>query len=377
MSEKMLAILGQWTFRPDGAKGINVYSYNPETSEMQLLDHYADGTAIGQQYYDPNKSVLYAVQEVEGEPGTYGGGGYIHAFKVDKETGKLSFMNKQCTLMTKPSYFWLDKTGKFAMISCHTGRNGVTKVVRNGDGTFSSKVEFEDVGVVLMAIEEDGSLGPVCDVALYSGLTPIAGQVHSHPHSIKADPSGEIFYTCDKGLDMIYSYKIDYERRRIIRKAETDMPFGYAPRYLTFHPTLPVLYENNETSKWVYAFNYCKETGGLKLINKLEMCPEAERAMPSDIVITPDGRFVYVSVRGVNKIVCYATDSETGAISEVGTYATGSGPRGLCVSPDGRYVLSANSDDNTITTFAIGEDGSLTPTGVCTDAPTAANVGVY
>ncbi|NTV91058.1 MAG: lactonase family protein, partial [Clostridiales bacterium] len=38
-------------------------------------------------------------------------------------------------------------------------------------------------------------------------------------------------------------------------------------------------------------------------------------------------------------------------------------PRGLCLSPDGRYMLSGNMISGDITTFRVLEDGTLEATG--------------
>ncbi len=374
MSNKYYAVVGRWNFAP-GDKGIAVYSYDPETAAMELLGEYDPQVTGGQQYFDDKRKVLYIVDECEGKPGSHGGGGFIRAYKIDPDTGALHFMNEQCVLMTKPSYFWLDKSGDYAMVSAHTGRQGVTKIVRGADGKLSSTVVFEDVGVALMRINADGSLGEVCDVALYNGLTPLKRQVHSHPHSVMADPNCEVYYACDKGLDMVYSYKIDKERGRIIRLAETVMDFASAPRYVCFHPTLPVMYENNETSDTVYAMNYCRESGRLETVNKLRMNEGEDTGMASDIVITHDGAYVYVGQRGVDLLTAFRTHPRTGALELMCSYPAPGGIRGMTISPDGRFLLTANQGAGKIFSYLIGADGSLTENGAV-DAPMAGNIGI-
>ena len=369
------AIVGTWNFR-GGERGVQVLRYDPATSEMTHLGHYDSEVNAGQQYFDPNRNVLYIVDESNGRPGETAGGGYIRAYKLDPATGELRYMNESCVLMTKPSYFWLDKSGEYAMVSAHTGRESVTKVVRMPDGSLGSCVVYEDVGVALMRVNEDGSLGPVCDVALYDGITPLPNQVHAHPHSVKASPSGEIFYACDKGLDMIYSYKIDREKGKIIRMAETPMGFATAPRYSVFHPTLPVLYENNETSREIFAFRYCEKTGALEEINRVSVCEDAETVSPSDIVIHPSGQYVYAAIRSANKLVVLSVDGETGAITPVQTVDSGDGPRGITVDPDGRFLLCANTDAQEIRSFPIGEDGTLGESRPVAEVPNAANLSI-
>lgn len=375
MTGKTFAIVGTWMFKPV-EKGVCVYEYDPETAKMTFVDRYDTTVAAGQQYYDPKRGVVYVVDECDGHPGEIGGGGFARAYKLDPETGKLSLLNERRVPMTKPSYIWLDESGDWALVSCHTGRSAVTKVVYLPDGSFTSALIYEDAGLVLLKVEKDGSLGKVCDVALYDGLTDAPGQVHAHLHSVMADPKGKIFFSCDKGLDRIYSYKIDKERGRILRMAETKMDYATAPRYVAFHPTLPVLYENNETSNYIFAMAYDAESGALRELCRLPLMDDPKGISPSDLRVSKDGRFLYCAVRGVDKLVVYALD-EKGIPSRIQIADCPGGPRGIWIAPDGRFLLSANNSVNEIRAFAIAADGTLTDAGVSAQVDYAANVGIY
>ena len=80
-------------------------------------------------------------------------------------------------------------------------------------------------------------------------------------------------------------------------------------------------------------------------------------------VVTPDGRFVYVSNAGSSTISGFAISS-TGALSALPGTVVGENPAGatnldLAVSADGRFLFTLNSMDGTIGTFAIQKDGAL------------------
>ncbi len=376
MAGKAFAVIGTFGFR-ETVKGFYVCDYDAQTGALSNPRHYDPDVSAGQQYYDPKRSVLYIVDECDGKPGTKGGGGFVRAYKFDRATGELTFMNERCALMTKPSYFWLNPTGDYALVSCHTGSQAVTKVVRLPDDSLTSVLIFEDTGVVLMRVNGDGSLGPVCDAVIYASHTPVADNYHAHNHSVVGSPDGGIVYACDKGLDNIHSYKIDRERGKIINMMDHQMELGTSPRYSVFHPTLPVWYENNERSNVVFAFNYDSATGALREINRVPLCADGyEKPSPSDIVITPDGRYVYANVRNADIIVGYAADKKTGALTRLFDVPSGAGPRGLCVSPDGRFLLAADTGDRCVKTFAIGRDGALADTGLVFPAGPAGNVQI-
>ena len=80
-------------------------------------------------------------------------------------------------------------------------------------------------------------------------------------------------------------------------------------------------------------------------------------------VVTPDGRFVYVSNAGSSTISGFAISS-TGALSALPGTVVGENPGGatnldIAVSADGKFLFTLNSADGTIGTFAIQKDGTL------------------
>ena len=370
MAGKTVALVGTWNFRP-GEKGIFVFDYDPETSGMTPIGYYDPEVSAGQQFYDPKRRVVYFVDECEGHPGELPGGGYVRAYRLTQE-GTLEFINEQCVFMVKPAYVWLDPSGEYAMVAAHGGRNAISKVVYHADGSFGSCVQYEDVGMALLRVKEDGSLGEVCDIVLHQGITPLKTQVHAHLHSVYGSPDGEIYYACDKGLDMIYSYKIDRERGKLIRMAEKKMDYATAPRYGAFHPSLPVFYENNETSRFLFAFRYDKNSGQLIEIAKVSLC-EDEEISPSDIVVSPDGKYLYASVRKVNKIAVFALDQQ-GIPEKIQEFNSVGSARGLALSPDGRFLLGACDATNEVRSFVIGADGTLKDLGLSVPAAHAANI---
>jgi 6-phosphogluconolactonase len=80
-------------------------------------------------------------------------------------------------------------------------------------------------------------------------------------------------------------------------------------------------------------------------------------------VVTPDGRFVYVSNAGSSTISGFAISS-TGPLSALPGTVVGENPAGatnldIAVSADGKFLFTLNSADGTIGTFAIQKDGTL------------------
>lgn len=372
--EKCYAVVGNWSFQAK-ERGISVYRYDTDSCRMELLKKYDPEINVGYQYYDAKRSVLYIVEERE-ESRERLGPGYVWAYSLNKETGNLSLLNKQCVMLSKPCYFSLDISGEYALVAAHTGKNGINKLMRQPDGTLVNVFMYEDAGVILLRIREDGSLGEVCDAALYSGITPLANQIHSHIHSVAGSKDCSVYYACDKGLDMIYGYHIDREKGKLIHLTETKMGFGTAPRYIVFHPALPILYENNETSRYLFAFRYEEKAGALEEISKVALWDDGENGVPSDLIINREGTFLYAAVRSINQLVVFACDKDMGILKKIQTIPSGKGPRGLTISPDGRYLFSANNDGNEIRIFEIREDGTLADGVWQMQAPYAGNIEI-
>jgi 6-phosphogluconolactonase len=81
-------------------------------------------------------------------------------------------------------------------------------------------------------------------------------------------------------------------------------------------------------------------------------------------VVTPNGRWVYVSNAGSSTIAGFSIGDGSGALTPigatiVGVNPTGSGNLDIAVSSDGKFLYSLNSGNGTIGVFGIQGDGSL------------------
>jgi len=82
----------------------------------------------------------------------------------------------------------------------------------------------------------------------------------------------------------------------------------------------------------------------------------------SDIVITPDGRYLFAGIRGGQRdfdwITRYRIDDE-GGISLIGRTPADKTPWGFTLSPKAEFLFVTASRGATITAYRVGEDGSL------------------
>ncbi len=388
MAGKTFLYVGNWSFqaKPAKGKGISVFSYTPETGDLELIETVCPEVAAGQLWLDAQRGILYSNDECGERRGEVGGGGYLLAFAIDPETGRLTLMNQKDSLSPEPSYLCLDKSGKY-LVTCHCADPWhVTKVVRLPDGSFGNEVLFDDTALVLFRINADGSLGEVCDVALTPGtggkgphsqvnVDPVSGhvqlvQVISRLHAVVASPSGELLAVCDKGMDRVYTYRIDREKGKLVALSCWEAPeVACFPRYAAFHPTKQVLYVNNENYAQLNSFHYNEATGALERFDKVYLLPEdpgmveGKPVGAQDIMVHPNGKVLYCTLCGLNLIVVCRLDEAGKPTPCQLVQSRGNLPRGIALSPDGRFLLSGNMVSGDITVFSADEEGLLTDTG--------------
>ena len=382
---KTFVYVGNWSFQanPEKGKGISIFEYEPASGELKMIETVCPEVAAGYITLDEANGMLYSNDERGERRGEIGGGGYLLAFRMDRSTGKLTEVNRVESLSPEPSYVTLDKTGKY-LYTCHCSDPFfVTRVVRKQDGTYGNEVVFCDGGLMMFRINDDGSIGPCCDVSLQEGaygkgpnsvrrVDPLSGhvqftQVISRMHSVVADPTGEIFAVCDKGMDRIYTYGADRADGKLKLLDTWQGDVGCFPRYSAFHPANGLLYVNNERQDKICVFRVAAD-GKLKLLKTCPVFPEgfvhpdAEMCF-QDILVHPNGKALYLSVGGYDVVVEMSLDTDGMPVPGAVFSARGQQPRCLALSPDRRFLLSGNMVSGDITTFAVDEDGLLTDTG--------------
>ena len=78
------------------------------------------------------------------------------------------------------------------------------------------------------------------------------------------------------------------------------------------------------------------------------------------IVLSPDGRYLYVGNRGDDSIGVYHVDNQGSLIGVQWIASDGRNPRGFQISPSGRWLLAANQDSDNLVVFERdGETGKL------------------
>ena len=361
-------------------KGVGIFQFDPSNGSLLFIKSVFETISVGEMCIDPERNILYAVDEVMTRPGfVKGGGGTVYAFLIDPETGDLTEINRQPSFGSLPSHLAIDKEGNYLIVTHHTGNAPVTKTVRDETGKFRLETEYDDATTVLFRLNGDGSIADPCDVVIHSGSGPDAEQTHPRVHSVVRAPGINLFAVCDKGSDAFFIYRINRDAGKLEVCADGPLktPPGSLPRSSAFHPIRPYLYLNFEGQPIIAAYRYDND-GALRLIDKLKVVADdlqlGRKDMQSDIKVHPFGKYLYTLIREINSVSVFKIKEQTGELKRIQTLQVSSfHPRSLEFSPDGKFMVIAAPKSEEVVVWAIDSDGTVSPTNVKACQPSPGN----
>ena len=187
-------------------------------------------------------------------------------------------------------------------------------------------------------------------------------------HCVLPSPDNRFVYIpYVKETNGLLQYRFDARSGSLaaLEPKNAQPPEGTGPRHMAYHPTLPIAYFSNEQHLGVSVYER-QDSGQLKLRQVCDAVPDndpKDGVSSSDILVTPDGRFVFAGIRGHQRdfdwISRYSV-KENGELELLGLTPADKIPWGLTLSPDGRYLLATAFQGATLTAFKIQQNGDLT-----------------
>lgn len=247
--------------------------------------------------------------------------------------------------------------GRVTKVQSFPQAHGYDYLSFSPDERFLLGVSYFEGHVDVYAVDEDGAVGEiVCSV--HEG--------RDKAHSVLVTPSNRFAYVpYVKDQNGLYQYSFDKSSGKLERlePAEVDLPANIGPRHMVFHPRRRFVFFSNEQQLGVTSYR-AAANGKLELIQvcePLDFQPE-EGLAASDIVITPNGRNLYVGVRGFGKelnAVFHYRVNRDGKLQAIAKTATDKIPWALAMAPDGKTLFVSATEGKSLTAFAVEEDGQL------------------
>src|SRR5204862_2195179 len=131
------------------------------------------------------------------------------------------------------------------------------------------------------------------------------------------------------------------------------LPPGDGPRHFHFHPNGKWLYSIQEEGSTVVRFDY--DAGRLTSRQTISTLPRgfAGSNFCSEILVSPDARFVYAGNRLHDTIAVFAI-AQYGDLTYIGETATGGNyPRSFAFDPIGQFLACCNQRGDNVTVFRV------------------------
>ncbi|PSL24983.1 lactonase family protein [Chitinophaga ginsengisoli] len=319
--------------------GIYIYRMDMESGR---LDKVCTFSAIMNPSYltlSANGQYIYACTETR-----TAGMGSVSSYRFDRQQRLITLLSKQPSGGDNPVYLTVHKSGRWLVNGNYTG------------GSLS-----------VFPLNSDGTIGAAVTVIPFTDSSITERQKSSHIHSTVFSPAQDYVFTPDLGADKIRRFIFDASQAKPLQADSfiRTTP-GSGPRHFTFHPNGRFAYCIEELSGSVTAYKYNK--GRLESLQRLMTHDSVPRSFYSsaDIHISPDGRFLYASNRGVENNIAIYSIHKNGTLSHVGYESVlGDHPRNFLIDPSGKFLIVANQLSGNVVVFKRNaQTGLLTKTGV-------------
>jgi len=210
--------------------------------------------------------------------------------------------------------------------------------------------------------------------------------------SVTIDPLGKFAYVANEGLydtdGSVSAYSID-PTTGVLTSTSGGIS-GNSPKFCCFtavavHPSDKFAYVANgdSTPRSVSMYTINSASGALTHFGTI-----AAEGFPTSVVVDPSGQFVYVAaetdsgIPGAGSVSMYAINATTGALTSIGTIATGtmiaqSSSNSIVVDPTGAFAYVTNSGSNNVSMYSINATtGVLTSAGTIDAGTTPLSVAV-
>ena len=306
---------GIYTFRFDQANGTATPLDSAKVTNPSYVIPSVDGTLV------------YAVTETSDSTAA------LNAYRFDKVTGKLAYINTELTFGEDP---------------CYIGTNGKIAVAANYTGG----------SMTVFPIAPDGSLQPADTV--FCGTTggpDLSRQSSPHVHCTYFSPDGKYIFATDFSADRIIRYDLS---NNAVRPTEsevvTTLNADYGPRHIEFSADGTHAYVVGELSDDITVMDYAD---GRLTPKQVINGSDAGGRGGADIHLSPNGKFLYASHRLKEDGISIFSVAADGTLTKVGYQPTGIHPRNFNITPNGKYLLCACRDSDVIQVYEINPQTGL------------------
>lgn len=303
----------------------------------------------------------------------------IHIYDVDVADGAMT--ERKVVPINNPSDLIVSKNHKFLYSIADEGVEAF-RILPDGDlepmnkkwigGMRGCYVEVDDANrylfvgghhdgrVTMMHLNEDGSVGEIADGVFHIGMGRSIAQRNFIPHvdCVKLTPDEKFLCAVDNGLDQVKVYRIDYEKGKLKVIDIIRGQLESAPRMIRFSKNGKFAYILYELLNCIEVYSYAVEND-VPVFEKIQTVPTMlgkydDICAASGMEISASGKYLICSNAGVNSVICYEIDENTGLLECVFSSKVNSDyPKVVAMFPDEQHYMTLNNNSNDIFFYKI------------------------
>lgn len=315
--------------------------------------------------FHPVKNVLYTVTESVAESGE------VVSWSLNDETGTLTKLSSFSAGGTSTCYITVDKECQNCLVVNYWDATiGVFALSEETGELVSHRSTVDPKGGKAMVARHDKHVNH----SLNDASSQQERQSDPHSHAVILDPFfGRIAYVPDLGMDIIRQFRYDQAEGTLhpagVLPSGPEGRRALGPRYIEFHPWMPVAYVVNELSSEVSVFGFDRAAAQalidgdgreptLRLLQTVSTLPDGFPGRLNTcgrVHVHASGNYVLVSNRGHDSIAVFRVHHAAGMqgmLSVVSIQHTrGATPRHFSFDASGQWLIAANQDSDNIGIF--------------------------
>lgn len=175
------------------------------------------------------------------------------------------------------------------------------------------------------------------------------------PTFLAFHPSKKVLYAADEGAGLIESYRIDPVNGKLTALGERSAQ-GNGPCHISVDPKGRFVYVSNYGSGDLAVYHLLPDGSLGELADSIQNVGVGDqKPHMHSIIPSSDGKFIYASDLGVDKIFVYEVEGKTGKLKPASiafaSFTPGAGPRHFDIHPNGKWAYSAAELNSTVVAF--------------------------
>ncbi len=338
---------------PGNGRGIHIFEFDRKTGQASQRGELQLGTSPSCLASNAAQTILYSANETDRVDPTNGSGdgkqkhGTVSAYAIDRKTGALKLLNTVDSGGAGPTYVAVHPSQKYVLVANYFGGSiAVLPILQ--DGTLGTATDVQ---------VDSGQIGPTRAVHAATGSFAFSGHDRTHAHQISTDPSGNFVLHVDLGLDKIFVWRLDLDTGKLTpaQHPYVALPPGDGPRHFHFHPNGKWMYSIQEEGSTVVLYDWDSQVGRLAEKQTISTLPPgyAGSNFCSEILVSPDGKYVYAGNRLHDSIAIYSVGMDGTLRYQGQEWTRGNYPRSFTFDPTGEFLLCCNQRADHVAIFRV------------------------